>query len=346
MPPRGRPGRRGAIDRVRQLCADEDPAEECAIVDETEDAVKQEPGPDCGAQTEQDPEAGHGQSSVSRSHGDNALEHSPSSGGVVDPSTKACSGCDALATHLTILDTVANQEHRSWGIKNFWGPFCGWCARMMKVRFAWMKNPAVVKWLSADERNKRQFRLCSIAYISLREENKIHVSAADIDARVELLVRHSHSLQEGHSFMHFIVATDFQVGQGTNPISGNCALVQLVVDGQMRLGFAVPSAQREHGIALPPNVIVGGTLVSDSKEDVQVVTELAAIALQSSKNLGFDPDAVQTPPSKQNRGGAASSVGAAGPRLAISSSALAAVLAAPSAAAGAAKLPWTRMRAS
>lgn len=216
-----------------------------------------------------------------------------------DPAKKVCSICACSALQLTVIEARAGEPHRQWGAKNLWGPFCGWCKKMLRIRFAWMKNPAVLKHIE-DPSNLRHMALCSLAYVSLREEGRIQMTAGMVDQRLEALMKFGKAAEEASSTMHtqIVVIDDFGE-QSVNPVVVGAELVQVVVGGQRRLGFRTMAARPNGCIALPPQVVSRGGLVTDCPEDLERLASFAAAAAKASDERAGDT--VDTPASGKKR---------------------------------------------
>lgn len=201
----------------------------------------------------------------------------------VNLASKICDGCGKGALEPTKMDALEGFQNRQWALKHHWGPFCMWCARMQRVRFSWLKKTTLLKWL-VQLGNRRQFRLSSIAFVSLREEGKVQLTAAAIDERVDLLLRYSKmvndAVEQDSTFMQFMLVSDIvNATSFVNPVTHQRELVQLFFDGQPRLGFAVPAPRSCQQLALPGNVVASEGVQTANSDDLRIVRELAEAAL-------------------------------------------------------------------
>jgi len=207
--------------------------------------------------------------------------------GEVDLATKFCVGCDFGALEPTTVDIAEGSTVRPWALKHHWGTLCLWCTRMMRVRYAWMRKQAVEKWLQQAD-NKSQFKLRSIAYVSMREEGKVKTTAEAVDERADALLRYGRMatdvMQKDAPFMQAMLVTDFKGDCVVNPIAQQRALVQVVVDGQKRLAFMCPSARPPNRLALPSNVVAGEGLWSQCEEDMQLLKDLSDDAFRQRQS--------------------------------------------------------------
>lgn len=195
-----------------------------------------------------------------------------------DPLTKVCGGCDAPATLLTMMDEIAESSFRSWALANYWGALCLWCGRMMRVRYAFMKMPMLTKWLEQLE-NKAQFKACSVAYVSLREEGRIHLTADHIDRRVHMLRKYCHMMGESVDEMRFFQTVPISdCLKMANPVTLQLQLVQMSIDGRKRLGFKVPTAKASKALALPPNVVGCDGIATDEPADLELLQDFSVKA--------------------------------------------------------------------
>lgn len=203
---------------------------------------------------------------------------------LTEPAKKICCGCDASALDLTAMDVEAGCELRQWALPHHWGSLCMWCHRMARVRFAFMRKSSITKWLNESSSNKLRFKLCSLAFVSLRAEGRIQLSPRTIDDRVDTLMRFGKlvwgSMDPNACLMQYVLMEDFATGPiVVNLVVEGRVVVQLMVRGERRLGFAVPCPKTtQPSGGLPANVLAAEGLATDRSDDLRVLADLAEAA--------------------------------------------------------------------
>jgi hypothetical protein len=95
--------------------------------------------------------------------------------------TKRCCCCGMTPMQPCSLDVALKRSLRKWSGTSFWGLLCWWCLRFVSTRYAWMNVTAVQKWLRDSPDNAREGRLGALAYVTLREEGKVHITVAMLE---------------------------------------------------------------------------------------------------------------------------------------------------------------------
>ena len=99
--------------------------------------------------------------------------------------TKPCGICENTPTNPCQMDSIEGRAHRKWSGRNFWGNVCWWRLRMLHVRYAWFSIRGFQRWVNEAPEHRREAKLASYAYISLRCEGRTQVNSQLIVARVD-----------------------------------------------------------------------------------------------------------------------------------------------------------------
>lgn len=205
---------------------------------------------------------------------------------VPDPNweKKRCECCLMTPLEPTQLDLSSGSRYRKWGRLAFHGPLCWWCVRMSAVRFAWLNIPGVIKFLHSSDENAQDGQLASLAYISLREEGRVQITTAMVQARVSLFGRVHSVLPEIMSTAHHQVVgiqeyAETMVSKFGNPVE-KFDIVQLRVDGALRLGVRLPAPRGDWCVRNGPleDVRMGPYVQSSEPKDMEVLKSFAESA--------------------------------------------------------------------
>lgn len=179
---------------------------------------------------------------------------------------KQCLICLQSPRNPSQIDLEQGKSRRPWGLRFGYGPLCLHCKKMTSIRYGFMHTPKLVSWLEGSERNKAEARVFALAWMSLREEGRVHITFAMLEARgnfIRQVLEMSSSLDVARHGMHeYMLLSDYAAAHPqTNPVDDGMVFVQLRVAGQRGLGLQVPVAGEDLGMVCsqwPPPEHVGG----------------------------------------------------------------------------------------
>jgi hypothetical protein len=173
-----------------------------------------------------------------------------------DWETKTCPCCQHSPlepTPLDIVDQDIGRRLRKWGQRLFTGSVCWWCQRMCVVKFAHLQAMQFKVHLESGEDKRCEAAFYAFCFLSLRIEGKVHVTLELLEQRAELLKQAIDVvpalLSESKKAMDAIVlmAAWCASNPDVNPVAMNYPPVQLLLDGQARLGLRVPFPLPQQG---------------------------------------------------------------------------------------------------
>lgn len=161
---------------------------------------------------------------------------------------------------------------------------------MSRIRYPNHKVPNLLRLVETCE-GKRAFKLCSVAYLSLKEEGKGHIDLSSIENRVLILLKFgtaaAHVDETG--CVHNILV-DEASALIADPL--NYQVEQVVVGGVLRLSFRVPVPMPPLSSlpTFPPEVQVGRGVIAGKASDMKIIEGFAALRAQA-KQLDHDVSA-------------------------------------------------------
>lgn len=181
----------------------------------------------------------------------------------------------ATPTSATSLSTRSRKDFRfgSGGLRQFWGPLCGWCSRMARIRLAHLNAAGIQSHLVVAE-NRPAFKLRSYAYVSIRAEGRNQVGVEMLESRALVLQQCMRLVQTDENFYQYSSLSDF-IARNPEHDPLTITLVQMVADGQKVLGVRelVPSPQR-CADSLTSTLPIDHRIRTDSAADLQSLKAL------------------------------------------------------------------------
>ena len=206
------------------------------------------------------------------------------------PWDKQCQGCDATVAEVTFWEKTVGMKHRLWGLKQFWGSLCGHCVKMSRVRYGWMTVKKIVSWLEHPS-HKQEFKNYSICYVSIRAEGRIHITPEMLENRLAVMLR-CMALLNGEVWHHVMLLADhFKAHPNVDPRS--LQLVQMEVDGALRLGVRVLQPAPTTGVMVESTLDIDSRLRCTHEGDLEILQHLEArhAALHFAASGGVDAPA-------------------------------------------------------
>ncbi len=164
-----------------------------------------------------------------------------------DWATKTCECCSNSVSQPSVLDLKENREFRKWCQRYFWGPICWWCYRMMLTIYAHWSMQQFVRHLKSSEEALAEAKIQAFSYLTLREEGKVQIDIVMLRHRATLLKRAAEIIPVMLSNRHeacMLLSAFAAASPERNPISLGFPIIQMIVDGNYRLGvrFTCPAS--------------------------------------------------------------------------------------------------------
>lgn len=204
------------------------------------------------------------------------------------------------------IDRDERRMNRKWALRNYWGPICWWCSRMQSTRYSYLNSAGFLKFLESAPEHKEEAALASLAYISLREEGKVHISAAMVDIRCGLLRRMATMVPQVLSESHYEVVPlqNFKDSASYgNPVERNLKIVQVRDGSDRRLGVMTPCPRQDSAVSLGlcARACMSASVQTDAQEDADLLLKFIEAAPVAPKAT----EVVSRSPMKKSRSSAA-----------------------------------------
>jgi hypothetical protein len=204
--------------------------------------------------------------------------------------TKACDCCDCTPKQPTDTDRAEGRALRKWAVRNYYSRFCWWCVRASAVRYAHFRgtSSALQKYISDNPANKAEARIAAYAYVSLRDEGRVQIDLKTLMMRVRLLMSAAEAIPcFGQSFVTTLL-TSFTTTGGDNAVLLQYPIVQMLVDGKLRLGVRCPLFSTAVGAAARgvPLAVMSPNVMTEDPSDLVLLENLAKQAAQEIEEKG------------------------------------------------------------
>mmetsp|Transcript_14578 Transcript_14578/g.29533 ORF Transcript_14578/g.29533 Transcript_14578/m.29533 type:complete len:1421 (-) Transcript_14578:87-4349(-) len=229
------------------------------------------------------------------------------------PTGKVCDGCGAGVSDLTFHERNKGKEYRLWGLRNFWGPLCGWCAKMARVRYAHMSKAVLATYLANPE-NRPAFKIRSVAFVSIRQEGRQHISVEMLESRVAVIEQGA-KLARPDSFYSYTGLAEFMAAlekkDGFDP--RQLTMVQLHIDGKAAVGVRQLLPEVQDGDAIKTTLDMDPRIRTDRPEDLEALRLVEQAYADLGDNASKDGVSAGSlaPPVPGSSGAAASTFGGA-----------------------------------
>lgn len=162
---------------------------------------------------------------------------------------KACKICQKLKSEPSAMDKEAGRETQSWGLRKAYGELCAWCKKMVALRYSYMNQTRFLGWVDEHPTNLEESQMYALAYLSLREDGKVHVNTDLLEKRFSQL--RQWLFQDIPCMRKAAFAATMPLGElarrfpDVNPIAKQWPIQTILSDGQYCLGVEVPMQKPE-----------------------------------------------------------------------------------------------------